>query len=162
MTDLSVFVFGAALLLALSLGMAVGVRRPGTLRLPVTWPLERWGFPRTGNRRSPRHQDRFHVWLLDEATERSELCEVSDISVGGMAVRGGESLDLSGGDTVLVEFPLGRSCSRIQTRCALRDSDVKADDVLRLTFLDDSDFFHETVSVAMAMWASRLPTSGTD
>jgi hypothetical protein len=104
----------------------------------------------------PRHADRFSVRLRPEESSRFELCELRNVSTGGMAVHCRSPLELASGASVLIEFPLGRSASRIQSRCAVRG--VHSEDggtTLHLQFLDTSAVFVETLRSCIASWEAR-------
>src|SRR5262245_18578482 len=107
------------------------------------WPT------RTGadRRRHQRHGDAFYVRLMRSGASSAERCELIDISEGGMGVQVPEGLELQDETTVLVEFPLGRSASRLQTHCIVRAHPDVATQPGRvhLEFYDDSALFRQTV-----------------
>src|SRR5262245_19934607 len=80
------------------------------------WPT-RSGSGRHGHR---RHKDAFFVRLMRKGAASAERCELLDISEGGMGVRVPDDLELPHDTIVMVEFPLGRSSSRLQTHCIVR------------------------------------------
>jgi hypothetical protein len=105
---------------------------------------------------TPRHEDRFSVRLRADESSPFELCELRNVSTGGMAVLFPGELSLPGGASVLIEFPLGRSASRVQSRCLVRGQSLAADGTtVHLQFLDTSPVFIETLRSCIASWESR-------
>ena len=121
---------------------------------------QRYAPQRSGHdrRHTPRHEDRFSVHLMSESGQPGELCNLRDVSTGGMALVGPEDAGLLDGPTVLVEFPLGRSSSRVRTRCKVVDRTHKDGDTVHLQFLDESEFFRATLQGCIDSWeARRIP-----
>ncbi len=110
-----------------------------------------------GDRRSaPRHLDRFYVRAIADDGQQSEVCELRNISTGGMAVAPPKQLPAEVGATLIVELPLGRSMSRLHTRCTVRERSEKEDAAtLHLQFLDRSPIFVDTLEACIASWESR-------
>lgn len=110
-------------------------------------------------RKTRRHEDAFYVRLFPEGSDLGELCELLDISEGGLGAMPPKGVEFRLKSTIRVEFPLGRSPSKIQTRCIVRgDSGEGAERRIHLQFFDDSALFRETVARAIESWASR-PTA---
>ncbi len=107
-------------------------------------------------RRVPRHEDLFSVHLMSESGEPGELCDLRDISTHGLGLAGPDDDGLLDGPTVLVEFPLGRSSSRIRTRCRFVERTNKERDTVHLEFLDESEFFRATLRGCIESWEARL------
>ena len=105
--------------------------------------------------RDRRHRDRFYVRLQIRESGISELCELRDISLGGMAVEAPKELETPNDSTILVEIPLARTPSRIRTRCAVQDVTVESVKVLHLRFTDDSEIFKRTLASCLAAWEAR-------
>ena len=104
-----------------------------------------------------RHEDAFYVRVLPEDAEDGELCELLDISEGGMGVMTPKEFELAPRSTIRVEFPLGRSPSKILTRCHVRAvSGDGPEPRAHLEFLDTSPLFRATVASAIRSWDSRF------
>ena len=104
-----------------------------------------------------RHQDAFVVNVMDGTDGGAERCDLQDISTGGMAIAAPRKIEAKAGDSLIVQFPLGRSMSRIQTRVEIVDvSEERA----RLRFLDDSPIFCEAVGLAIRTWKERHSPDG--
>lgn len=106
-------------------------------------------------RRHRRHRDAFYVRLMRKGAASSERCELLDISEGGMGVLAPEGLDLPHDTIVTVEFPLGRSSSRLQTHCIVRALPDGEPNVVHLEFYDDSALFRQTVLACIVSWNAR-------
>ena len=106
-----------------------------------------------------RHRDRFYVRLQIRESELSELCELRDISLGGMAVEAPGELQISNDSTILVEIPLARTLSGIRTRCGVQDISSESIKVLHLRFLDDSEIFKSTLASCLAAFLAALERS---
>jgi len=79
---------------------------------------------------------------------------MQNISMGGIAVEMTDVSVLKVGETVLVEIPLGRSLSRLKTRC--RVVDVRHEDsTAHLAFVDESQVFLRAVEASVAEWKAR-------
>lgn len=113
------------------------------------WP-ERTGHDR---RRFSRHEEALYVRLTRNGAGPGDRCELLDIAEGGMRVRPPESADFPIDATVMVEFPLGRTSSRVQTHAIVR---ARGDDPpeLHLEFYDDSPLFRQTVLACIVSWGS--------
>jgi len=115
------------------------------------WPLRSGG----DRRRFARHEDALYVRLMHDGAGPAERCELIDISEGGLNVLAPEGLALAIDSTVLVEFPLGRTASRVQTHAIVRGSSREHPDELHLEFYDDSALFRQTVLSCIVSWGSK-------
>ena len=83
-----------------------------------------------------------------------ERCELVDISEGGMNVAAPAGLELPIDSTVVIEFPLGRTASRVQTHAIVR-SRSEGPGEIHLEFYDDSPLFRQTVLACIVAWGSK-------
>ena len=114
----------------------------------------------SGDRRSQgsRHQDAFVVNVMEDTDRGAERCDLQDISTGGMAIATPRKIEAKAGGSLIVQFPLGRSMSRIQTRVEVVDV---SEELARLRFLDDSPVFREAVDLAIRSWEERQSPDGS-
>ncbi len=103
-------------------------------------------------RRYPRHEADLLAVVMDELGENETLCRLENFSQGGLAVEVPEKDDLRIETSVLVEIPLGRSASRIRTRCRVI---AVVKNVARLEFLDDSEIFQRVIAACIESWKLR-------
>ncbi len=122
-------------------------------KTPATefWP-ERSGGDR---RRFARHEDALYVRLTRNGSGPGERCELMDISEGGMSVATPMGLELPIDSTVVVEFPLGRTASRVQTHAIVRGIQTEEPASINLEFYDDSALFRQTVLSCIVSWGSK-------
>ena len=125
------------------LGLCSWIKRCGGL-------VEKEEFGRAD--KGSRHQDAFFVNILESVDESVERCDLQNISSGGMAIVAPQKIEAKVGALVVVQFPLGRSMSRIQTRVEIVEV---TDELVRLRFVDDSPIFLEAVSLAIRSWEQR-------
>jgi len=120
-------------------------KRPAT----QFWP-ERGGHDR---RRFSRHEEALFVRLTRNGAGPGDRCELLDISEGGIRLRPPESAELPIDATVVVEFPLGRTSSRVQTHAIVRGRSEDPAEI-HLEFYDDSELFRQTVLACIVSWGS--------
>ena len=106
-------------------------------------------------RRARRHDDAFFVRVFLEGGEDVGVCEILDVSELGLGVVAPASFTLPEEGTVLVEMPLGRSSSRVQTRCIVRGVSSGVSPRVHLEFFDDSLVFRQILRFAIESWESQ-------
>jgi len=107
-------------------------------------------------RKSPRHEDCFYVQMIADGCEETELGELADISLGGMAVRTSADTRIVEGSSLRVAFPLGRSLSRVETRADIVGISHKGEQpTIHIQFIDQSPLFRETIHGCIRAWKSR-------
>lgn len=115
------------------------------------WPQRAGG----DRRRFARHDDALYVRLTRNGSGPGERCELIDISEGGMSIATPEGLDLPIDTSVVLEFPLGRTASRIQTHAIVRSFCEGDQSEVHLEFYDDSALFRQTILACIVSWGSK-------
>jgi len=124
-----------------------------SVKTPATefWPQRSGG----DRRKFARHEDALYVRLTRNGSGPGERCELLDISEGGMSVATPMGLELPTDSTVVVEFPLGRTASRVQTHAIVRGTRSDDPPAINLEFYDDSTLFRQTVLSCIVSWGSK-------